>query len=85
MSKEWKDFIESKGGVVKGNDITYRDEGTVILFTVLTDEAMNWVDEHTDIESWQWTGQRSFAVDRRPAIQLIEGMKEDLTVMEVRS
>lgn len=68
------------------NDITYRDEGTVILFTIQNASTKQWVDDNLDLESWQWLGPNSFAVDRRPAIQLIEQLREaeGFTVMEVR-
>lgn len=67
------------------NDITYRDEGTVILFTVQNDTTLQWVNDNLDLEGWQWTGPRSFAVDRRPAMHLIEQFRdaEGFMVMEV--
>ena len=70
----------------KLNDFTYRDEGTVILFTIHNDATRQWVEDNLDLESWQWVGANSFAIDRRPAIQLIEALREaeGFTVMEVR-
>jgi hypothetical protein len=69
------------------NDITYQDEGTVILFTIQNDSTLQWVQDNLGLEDWQWLGERSFAIDRRPAIQLIEQLREleGFTVMEVRS
>ena len=68
------------------NDITYRDEGTVILFTFLSEAAQSFSDDHINWESWQQLGPHSFAADRRPGIELIEVLRaEGFKVMEVRT
>lgn len=50
------------------NNTTFklRNEGTVVVFTPMTDEAMELVHNILSIESWQWFG-RSFVVDHRYA------------------
>jgi hypothetical protein len=67
------------------NDVTYRDEGTVILFTLWTDEAQAFVHENVEVEDWQWMGPHSFAANRRPSIALVEMLRDEgFIVMEVR-
>lgn len=67
-------------------DITYRDEGTVILFTIQNDTTKQWVDDNLNLEGWQWVGPYAFAIDHRPARQLIEQLREleGFTVEEER-
>jgi hypothetical protein len=55
-------------------DVNVRDEGTVVLLSLQSDEAHDWVDENVAVEDWQWMGQHSFCVDHRFAVPLIEGM-----------
>ena len=67
------------------NDITYRDEGTVIIFAFLSEAAQSFSDDHINWSDWQQVGEHMFAADRRPAIGLIELLRaEGFTVMEVR-
>jgi hypothetical protein len=68
------------------NDIVYRDEGTVILFTFLSEAARSFSEDHLGWASWQQLSPYVFAADRRPAIELIEMLREEgFQVMEVRS
>ncbi len=62
-------------------DIRVADEGTVFLFTILSERARQWVEENVNLEGWQWLGRESFAVDRRYAYPLAEGMQGDGLVL----
>ena len=54
-------------------DIFLRDEGTVVVFTPVSPEATEWIDEHVQAEAWQWLGN-GLCVDHRFARDLFEGM-----------
>ena len=56
-------------------DVRISNQGTMWMFTPLTNTAKEWVEENLDLESWQKMGD-SFAVDHRPAAALAEGMQE---------
>ena len=57
-------------------DVQVDDEGTVFLFTPISQVAKEWVQQHVVLENWQWLGG-SFAVDHRFALPLAEGMAQD--------
>ncbi len=54
-------------------DFTVRDQGTILLFTPETSEAKDYTESEIPTEPWQWWGA-AFAVDHRPASELIEGL-----------
>ncbi len=54
-------------------DVEVSNEGSVVLFTPLTEDARAWIDENVQSESWQWLGA-SLAVDHRFAMDLLNGM-----------
>lgn len=56
------------------NDVDVVDQGSVVLFTPITAEARDFVDDNVGLEDWQWLGG-SFAVDARYAGALIEGFE----------
>ena len=58
-------------------NIVVRDEGTVVLITLVSKQAKKWIDEKVKVESWQWLGQ-SFAVDHRCAEDVLQGMQAEL-------
>lgn len=58
-------------------DISIRHDGSVVLFTVNTPAAREWVEENVQLEGWQWMGKSSFAVDARFAHDLADGMQGD--------
>jgi hypothetical protein len=58
-------------------DVNVSNQGTVFLFTLNTQAAKDWVKEHLQLASWQWTGNRSFAVDHHYAENLCHGMRGD--------
>ena len=62
-------------------DIKVHNQGTIWLFTPLTQTATDWVEENLDLEPWQNMGN-SFAVDHRPAANLAEGMRQAGLVVE---
>ncbi len=59
------------------SDVHVEDQGTVVLFALLTKAARDWVEEHVQLEGWQWMGRSGFGVDRRFADGLIDGMMGD--------
>ncbi len=64
-------------------DIQINDQGSIIMFTPVSEFAKEWVNNNCYIESWQWMGS-SFCVDHRIAEQLIEGMEEhDLSIERI--
>ncbi len=58
------------------HDIEIRNEGSVVMFAVLTQAARDWVAEHIYLEDWQWLGN-AFAVEPRYADDLESGMSGD--------
>jgi hypothetical protein len=68
------------------NDITYRDEGTVIVFRFISEAAQSFSDDHVNWESWQQLAPHTYAADRRPAVELISILRDEgFRVMEVAS
>lgn len=57
-------------------DIDVRNEGSIFMFTPLTAKGRAWVDEHLELESWQWLGG-GFSVEHRYAGDLAEAMQND--------
>lgn len=58
-----------------GLDFEVRNHGTIILFTPLTDEARQWLEEHVASEPYQWF-DGSLSVDHRYAPGLREQIDE---------
>ncbi len=56
------------------SDVDIYHDSSVVLFTLNTDSAREWVEENVHLESWQWAGTKSFAVDTRFAKDLADGM-----------
>jgi hypothetical protein len=56
-------------------DVIISDQGSVILFRLMTKKAHTWVRENLEIEGWAWLGN-SFAVDHRNA-EVVIAMMED--------
>ncbi len=62
-------------------DVLIENYGSVALFTPMTPDAHQWIEEHVEIEPWQWTGC-SIACEPRCLDQFIEGMQESGLVVE---
>ncbi len=62
-------------------DVFIADHGTIALFTPMTPEAHEWVEEHVQIEPWQRLGA-SIACEPRYLGHLVEGMQADGLVVE---
>lgn len=58
-------------------DVRVSNQGTVWVFTPITPEGQDWVDQHLELQGWQWLGGESFAVDHRPAESIVHGMRGD--------
>ncbi len=57
-------------------DIFIRDEGTVVAFTLSTEAAADWFNDHVEAEPYQWLGDTLY-VDHRLATDLILGILND--------
>ena len=57
-------------------DFVVTPMGTLWVFTVLTDNAREWVDEHVDVPDYHRFGETSFAADHRAARDLAGGISE---------
>jgi hypothetical protein len=62
-------------------DVLIADHGSIALFTPMTPDAHQWVEEHVQIEPWQRLGA-SVACEPRCLEQLVVGMQEDGLVVE---
>lgn len=56
-------------------DFEILDQGSVVLFTPMSDRAKQFTDENIHTESWQWVGG-AFAVEHRFAEILIGELPE---------
>jgi len=54
-------------------DFRIRNEGTVVMFTPLTESARNFLRDNVESESWQWMGE-SLCVDHRMAHELLHAL-----------
>jgi hypothetical protein len=54
-------------------DVRVRNEGSIVMFTPVSDAAKTWFDENVHHEVWQWFGE-SLCVEWRYAEDLIEGL-----------
>jgi hypothetical protein len=57
-------------------DVQISPVGSVVMFSVLTEQAIAWIEENLQLESWQWLG-RAFAVEHRYAEELTAAMRAD--------
>lgn len=57
-------------------DVQVQDEGSIIIFNLLTDSAQEWVDENVGGE-YQFFGKNGLVVEPRYASGLAEGMEQD--------
>lgn len=57
-------------------DVRVDADGSLVLFTPLTDAGRAWIDEHTETEPWQWLGP-ALCVEHRYAADLVHGMRND--------
>ena len=62
-------------------DVLLENHGSVALFTPMTAEAHEWIDENVHVESWQRLGA-SIACEPRYLDQLIDGMTESGLIVE---
>jgi hypothetical protein len=56
-------------------DIRILDEGTLVGFKAISDEASDWIHENVHSEPWQWLGGTLW-VDHRFAPMLLDGIAE---------
>jgi hypothetical protein len=62
-------------------DVLIENHGSVALFTPMTPDAHQWVEENVNVEPWQWMGC-SIACEPRCLAELVEGMQESGLVVE---
>lgn len=63
-------------------DVTIHNGGTLFQFVLNTEAAKAWVDEHVQLEDYQWLGSKAFAVEHRYAGDLADGMLADGLTIE---
>ena len=54
-------------------DIVFSDQGSVIVFTPVTEAGTQWFEENVAWESWNQVGP-SIVADHRPARAILEGL-----------
>ena len=57
-------------------DVLIDNYGSVAMFTPMTPDAHQWVEDHVQVEPWQRMGC-SIACEPRCLDQIIDGMQED--------
>jgi hypothetical protein len=62
-------------------DVLIENHGSVALFTAMTPDANQWVEEHVQVEPWQQIGC-SIACEPRYLEQIIVGMQESGLIVE---
>ena len=62
-------------------DVLIENHGSISLFTPMTVNAHEWIEEHVRVESWQRLGP-SIACEPRCLGPLVEGMQQDGLVVE---
>jgi len=68
-------------GVLQMADVLVENHGSVALFTPMTPEAHEWIDENVTVEPWQRIGC-SIACEPRCLDQIIDGMTESGSVVQ---
>ena len=63
-------------GIIPDIDVRIENHGSIFLFQVLTEVALNWFDENVESEPYMWTGNR-LAVEHRYAENLTNGLREE--------
>lgn len=66
------------------SDVRIKVEGTVWVFHLRSDDAIEWVNENVEVEDWQQLGHNHFAADWRPAQDLMGAMIEEGLTVDVR-
>ena len=56
-------------------DVMIENHGSIALFTPMTPDAHQWVEENANVEPWQRIGC-SIACEPRCLDQIVEGMQE---------
>ena len=57
-------------------DVQIRHCGSIVMFTVLTQHSLAWVEKNVALEEFQWCGC-AFAVEHRYAEDLAAAMQAD--------
>lgn len=63
-------------------DIQITNCGNIFMFAMLTKAARDWVEEHVQLEGYQFMGKESFAVEHSYAENLADGMMGDGLVVQ---
>jgi len=57
-------------------DIEIQNEGTIVLFTPMSDAGRAWMTEYLpEPEPWQMLGGQSYAVEHRYAYDIVQGIE----------
>lgn len=60
--------------MASNTDVTVVNHGSVVQFSLHTDEARKWVSSNVQSDDWQWLGGDTLVVDHRYAQPLVFGM-----------
>jgi hypothetical protein len=69
-----RQLVKPKGPQMIEVDVDVENHGTIFVFNLFTERALQWVDEHATVAEWQWFG-RALVVDHRLAADLAAGMQ----------
>lgn len=59
------------------HDVTYRDEGTVTVFSFHSEEAQNFLREQVFYDTWQQIGPHAIATDWRAGLELLSVLRDE--------
>lgn len=59
--------------VTQQPDVSYVNEGTIIMVEPVSQAAKDWFKEHVSTEEWQWMGD-AFACEPRMFSDLLDGL-----------
>lgn len=58
-------------------DFVVRNHGTIWTFTLASEAAAVFARESLGLEDWQWVGSNAFAIDWRPARDLVAQLQAE--------
>ena len=63
-------------------DVLVENQGSLILFVLISKAVREWVEAHVQVADYMWTGKAIFACEHRCAPDLIEGMRNEGFVVQ---
>jgi hypothetical protein len=56
-------------------DFQVVNHGSIWQFVCVSEAAQKFAEDELGLEDWQWMGTRSFGIDHRPAVDLVEQLR----------